>query len=190
MWNYVKKLEFPIKITKKDLRMAKYIVTQYGGPDGELRAAIRYLNQRFTMPLDEGKALLTEIGTEELAHVEMISTMLYQLMKDATIKELEEAGLGAHYAEHKKGLFPTDANGYVLTAYGIGEKDDPIADITEDLAAEEKARATYEALMDLTNDPDVLGPLAFLREREIVHFERFGELLMKLKAYEKGENIA
>ena len=190
MWKYEKKLEFPVNITNKDVRMAKYIVTQFGGPDGELRAAIRYLTQRFTMPLEEGKALLTEIGTEELAHVEIVCTMLYQLMKNATVQELEEAGLGSHYAEHKKGLFPTDSNGYVITAYGIGIKGDPIVDITENLAAEEKARATYEALMDLTDNPEILAPLAFLREREIVHFQRFGELLMKLKALEKGENIA
>lgn len=183
MWDYVKILEFPINITTKDLKMAKYIVTQYGGDDGELRAAIRYLNQRFTMPSNEGKALLTDIGTEELAHVEMISTMLYQLMKDATIEELKEAGLASHYAMHGKGIFPTDANGIPMSVTGIGAHgNDFEADLVEDLAAEEKARATYEHLMDLSNDPCVLAPLAFLRERELVHFQRFGELLNDLLA--------
>lgn len=180
MWNYEKKLQFPINIKKKDLRMAKNIITQLGGPDGELRAAIRYLQQRFTMPTPEAKALLTDIGTEELAHVEMIDTILYQLMKDATINELKDAGLDGMYTEHKKGIFPTDANGYVLSLYGVGIKGDWKVDLTEDIAAEEKARATYEALMDLTDDPDILGPLSFLRKREIVHFKRFSEMLTKL----------
>ena len=180
MFVYQKKLMFPVNITKKDLKMAKYIVTQYGGADGELRAAIRYLNQRFTMPTDEGKALLTDIGTEELGHVEIVQTMLYQLTKDATAKEMEEVGLGSHYAQNGKGLFPTDASGVPMSVVGIGAHgNDYIADLVENLAAEEKARATYEHLMDLTEDEDILSPLAFLREREIIHFQRFGELLTK-----------
>ena len=176
MWKFVKMLEYPVNIKKKDLRMAKYLVTQYGGSNGELAAAWRYLNQRYTMPDDKGKALLTDIGTEELAHVEMISTMIYQLMKDATIDEIKAAGLDTHYAEHGKGLYPTDANGVPFTVAYFATTGDPIADISEDMAAEQKARAVYENLINLTDDPDVIGPLLFLRQREIIHFNRFKEL--------------
>lgn len=176
MWKYVKSLEYPINIKKKDLRMAKYLVTQYGGSNGELAAAFRYLNQRYTMPTDKGKALLTDIGTEELAHVEMISTMIYQLMKDASMKEIREAGLDSHYAEHGKGLYPTDANGVPFTVAYFATTGDPLADLSEDMAAEQKARAVYENLINLTDDPDVIGPLLFLRQREIVHFTRFKEI--------------
>jgi len=176
MFSYVKRLQYPINIKKKDLRMAKYLVTQYGGSNGELAAALRYLNQRYTMPDNKGKALLTDIGTEELAHVEMISTMIYQLMKDATLEEIKEAGLDTHYAEHSKALYPTDANGVPFTVTYFATTGDPLADIAEDMAAEQKARAVYENLIDLTNDPDVLGPLLWLRQREIVHYNRFKEL--------------
>ena len=171
MWAYEKRLQYPIDIKTKDLKMAKYLVTQYGGANGELSAALRYLNQRYTMPDNRGKTILTDIGTEELAHIEMISTMIYQLTKDATIEELKEAGLGTNYAEHNKALFPTDSNGVPFSATG-----DPLADLSEDMAAEQKARAVYENLIDLTNDPDVIGPLLWLRQREIVHYNRFKEL--------------
>lgn len=181
MWKYVKTLEYPLNITKKDLRMAKYLVTQYGGPNGELGAAWRYLNQRYTMPDAKGKAVLTDIGTEELAHVEMISTMVYQLMKDASLEELREAGLDSHYAEHGKAVFPTDANGIPFTVAYFATTGDPIADLSEDMAAEQKARATYENLINLTDDPDVIGPLLFLRQREIIHFTRFKELYDEYK---------
>ena len=176
MFRYEKKLQYPVNIKKKDLRMAKYLVTQYGGANGELAAALRYLNQRMTMPDNKGKALLTDIGTEELGHVEMLETMIYQLMKDATLEELQQAGLDAHYAEHAKALFPTDANGVPFTVAYFATTGDPLADISEDMAAEQKARAVYENLIDLTDDPDVIGPLLWLRQREIVHFERFKEL--------------
>ena len=176
MWKYEKKLQYPINLKKKDLRMAKYLVTQYGGSNGELAAALRYLNQRYTMPDNRGKALLTDIGTEELAHVEMISTMIYQLMKDATVDEIKKAGLDSHYAEHKKALYPTDANGVPFTVAYFATTGDPKADLSEDMAAEQKARAVYENLIDLTDDPDVIGPLLWLRQREIVHFQRFKEL--------------
>ena len=182
MFNYNKKLQYPVNIKNKDLRMAKYLVTQYGGANGELGAALRYLNQRYTMPDNKGKALLTDIGTEELAHVEMISTMIYQLMKGATIEELKEAGLDTHYAEHAKALYPTDANGVPFTVTYFATTGDPLADLSEDMAAEQKARAVYENLIELTNDPDVIGPLLWLRQREIVHFARFKELF---KYYEK-----
>ena len=186
MWKYVKTLEYPVNIKKKDLRMAKYLVTQYGGANGELAAAWRYLNQRYTMPDDKGKALLTDIGTEELAHVEIISAMIYQLMKGATLEELKEAGLDTHYAEHGKGLYPTDANGVPFTVAYFATTGDPVADLSEDMAAEQKARAVYENLINLTTDEDVIDVLLFLRQREIVHFTRFKELYeeYKNKGYE------
>ncbi len=185
MFKYDKRLQYPIDIKKKDLRMAKYLITQYGGSNGELAAALRYLNQRYTMPDNMGKALLTDIGTEELAHVEMISTMVYQLMKDATMEELREAGLDTHYAEHSRALYPTDTNGVPFTVAYFATTGDPLADISEDMAAEQKARAVYENLIDLTNDPDVIGPLLWLRQREIVHYNRFKELFER---YEKMMN--
>lgn len=182
MWKYVKSLEYPVNIKKKDLRMAKYLVTQYGGANGELGAAFRYLNQRYTMPDNKGKALLTDIGTEELAHVEMISAMIYQLLNGATLKELKEAGLESHYAEHGYGLYPTDSNGVPFTVSYFATTGDPLADLSEDMAAEQKARATYENLINLTDDPDVIGPLLFLRQREIIHFARFKELYDEYKS--------
>lgn len=181
MWKYVKTLQYPINIKKKDLRMAKFLVTQYGGANGELGAAWRYLNQRYTMPDDKGKALLTDIGTEELAHVEMISTMIYQLMKDATLEELTAAGLDSHYAEHGYALYPTDANGIPFTVAYFAATGNPLADLSEDMAAEQKARATYENLINLTDDKDVIDVLLYLRQREIIHFERFKELYEEYK---------
>lgn len=188
MFSYSKRLQYPVDIKKKDLRMAKYLVTQYGGANGELSAALRYLNQRYTMPDNRGKALLTDIGTEELAHVEMISTMIYQLMKDATMQELRDAGLDSFYAEHSKALYPTDSNGVPFTVSYFATTGDALADLSEDMAAEEKARATYENLIDLTNDPDVIGPLLWLRQREIVHFTRFKELYDYYKNKNKNSN--
>lgn len=176
MWAYEKKLEYPINIKKKDLKMAKYLLEQYGGPYGELNAALQYLNQRYTMPDDRGKALLTDIGTEELSHIEMIQTMIFQLMEGASIEELTNAGLGGTFAKVNHATFPTDANGIPYTAAYVNTTGDYIADIESDMAAEQRARATYEHLLDLTNDPDILGPLEFLRQREIVHYQRFKEL--------------
>lgn len=176
MWKYVKKLQYPVNINNKDLKMAKYLLSQYGGPDSELAASLRYLNQRYTMPDDKGKALLTDIATEEFAHLEMISAMIYQLMKGATIEEMKNAGLGGHFAMHDSGLFINDPNGVPFTTSYIETSGDHIADLESDMAAEQRARATYEHLMDLTDDPDVLAPLAFLRQREVVHYQRFKEL--------------
>ena len=181
MWKYDKKLQYPINIQSKDLAFTKVLVTQYGGSNGELAAALRYLNQRFTMPDDRGRALLTDIGTEELAHVEMISTMISQLMANATFEEIKEAGLESHYAEHKKGLFPTDSNGVPFTTSYFATTGDPIADLEEDLAAEQKARAVYENLIDLATSDDIKGPLLWLRQREIIHYNRFKELLDEYK---------
>ena len=176
MWKYEKKLEYPVNIKKKDLKMAKAMLAQYGGPDSELSAALRYMNQRYTMPDEKGKALLTDIATEELAHLEMIAAMAYQLMQGATVEELKANELGGNFAQHDSGLFPTDANGVPWTASYIDTTGDHIADLESDMAAEQRARATYEHLMDMTNDPDVLAPLSFLRQREVVHYQRFKEL--------------
>ena len=188
MWKYEKKLEFPVNINKKDLKMAKYIIAQYGGAYGELSASLQYLNQRYIMPDGHGKSLLTDIATEELAHVEIISAMLYQLIDGASPEELEKAGLGNHYTEFGNGLFPSDPFGNPFTAAYINATGDYIADIESDMGAEQRARATYEHLMDLTNDPDVLAPLAFLRQTEIIHYQRFKELRdYYLKKKENGE---
>ena len=176
MFKYDKKLAYPVNITKKDLKMAKYLITQFGGPNGELSAAMRYFSQKFTMPDDKGKALLNDIATEELGHVEMICTMVHQLTKNATIEELEKAGLGSYYTEHGVGIFPVDATGNPFTAAYFAVTGDVLANLSEDMAAEEKARATYEALINETNDEDIIGPLLFLRQREIIHFNRFKQL--------------
>ena len=182
MFKYEKKLPYPIDIKKKDLKMAKYIVSQFGGSQGELAAALRYYCQKFSMPTEEGKALLNDIATEELSHSEMIATMLNQLMKGASLKELEAAGLASHYTEHGYGVYPNDTNGVPFTAAYFANVGDPIANLVEDMAAEQKARSIYEHLIDLATDEDVIEPLLFLRQREIVHFNRFKEL------YEKYSN--
>ena len=178
MWIYERKLQYPAKVGKKDVKMAKYLITQYGGPDGELAAALRYLNQRYTMPTPEAKAVCNDIGTEELAHLEIIATLVYKLLKNATVEELKTVDLGGHYADHDKALFYVDASGNPWTATYIQAKGDPVADLTEDMAAEQKARATYEWLINLAcDDPDLTDTLRFLRQREVVHFQRFGEAL-------------
>lgn len=181
MWYYVKTLQYPINLKGNDLKMAKFLISQYGGPDGELGAALRYLNQRYTMPTGKSKALLTDIGTEEMAHVEMIGTMVYQLMENASIEDLKKAGLAGSYTDHGKALFYADAQGNPWTATYIQAKDDVVADLHEDMAAEQKARATYEALINLTDDNDIKDILKFLREREVVHYQRFGEALMDVQ---------
>ena len=176
MWKYEKKLQFPVNITKKNIKMAKYIVTQVGGPNGELGATLRYLNQRYTLPDEFGKAELTDIATEEMAHMEIISAMLYQMLDGVSPEELEKEGLGSWYTEHKYAIYPSNSFGDAFTSDYFAVTGDPVADMAEDMAAEQKARATYENLMDLTDDPDILSPLSFLRQREIVHFERFKRL--------------
>jgi len=176
MYKYVKSLPYPLNIKKKDLQMAKYIITQFGGSNGELAASMRYFSQKFTMPDDKGRALLNDIATEEIGHAEMISTMVHMLTKDATVKELKEAGLDTYFTEHGKGIYPQDSNGIPFTAAYIASTGDVLADLSEDMAAEQKARAIYENLIDLATDKDVIDPLLFLRQREIVHFNRFKEL--------------
>lgn len=178
MWLYQKKLEYPIKIKNTNPRLAKFIISQYGGPDGELAASLRYLSQRFGMPEEKSKAILNDIGTEELAHLEMVGSIVHQLTDGVPAEELEKAGLGAYYTDHGVDVYPSSAAGNPFTAAYIACKGDPIANLQEDLAAEQKARATYEKLINLcADDPDVVDPLRFLREREVVHFQRFGEAL-------------
>lgn len=180
MWIYEKKLQYPVRVSKCNPRLAKFLIEQYGGADGELAAALRYLNQRYTLP-DKVTGLLTDIGTEEFAHLEMIATMVYKLTKDATPEQLKEAGLGEHYANHDRALFYNNAAGVPFTATYIQAKGDPIADLYEDIAAEEKARATYQWIIDLSDDPDINDSLKFLREREVVHAQRFREAVEILK---------
>ena len=181
MWIYQKKLEVPVRISNPDLTVAKALMAQYGGPDSELSAGMRYLTQRFTAPDDRIRATLNDIGTEEIAHWEMIGTMILQSMENASLQELESAGLIGHYAMHGRAVYPSDPNGVPFTASYIQSTGDPIADIAEDMAAEQKARATYEHVMDLTDNEQYLAPLRFLREREIVHFQRFSECWNILK---------
>ena len=178
MWTYNKVLEYPINIKNRNPQLAKFIISQYGGPDGELSASLRYLSQRFGMPDQTAKAILNDIGTEELAHLEMVGTIIHQLTDGCCPEELKQAGLGSYYTDHGWGVYPQSAAGMPFSASVLAVKGDPIADLQEDLAAEQKARATYEKLIDLCADaPDVIDPLRFLREREIVHFQRFGEAL-------------
>ena len=178
MWTYNKVLEYPINIKNRNPQLAKFIISQSGGPDGELSASLRYLSQRFGMPDQTAKAILNDIGTEELAHLEMVGTIIHQLTDGCCPEELKQAGLGSYYTDHGWGVYPQSAAGMPFSASVLAVKGDPIADLQEDLAAEQKARATYEKLIDLcADDPDVIDPLRFLREREIVHFQRFGEAL-------------
>ena len=178
MWTYNKVLQYPINIKCPNPELAKYIISQYGGPDGELGASLRYLSQRFGMPDQNAKATLNDIGTEELGHLEMVGSIVHQLTKGVTIDEIRKAGLGAYYTDHGLDVFPVSAAGNPWTASYIAAKGDPIANLQEDLAAEQKARATYEKLIDLCkDDTDVVDVLRFLRQREINHFQRFGEAL-------------
>ena len=191
MWIYEKKLQFPVNIKSNDLMMAKLLFTQYGGPDSELSASQTYLAQRYTMPTPETKALLNDIGTEELAHWEMLGAMIYQLTKNASPEEMKAAGLGDYYAVRGKGVFQQSPSGEAWNSGYIQVLDDPIANLTNDMASEQKARAAYERLMNMTKEKDILDPLSRLRQREIVHFQRFGEALMSLQcakasAYARG----
>ena len=177
MWTYEKRLQFPVKITKTCPKTAQLIISQYGGPDGELSASMRYLAQRYTMPVKTVGGLLTDIGTEELAHMEIICAMVYQLTRDLTVEQAQAAGFDAYYIDHTKGLWPQAAAGVPFTALEFQSKGDAIADLTEDLAAEQKARSTYDNILRVVKDYDVCEPIKFLREREVVHYQRFGECL-------------
>ncbi len=175
MWAYEKKLQYPVNIKNPNPKLAQIIISQLGGPDGELAASLRYLNQRYTAPYAQIKGLLTDIGTEELAHLEMVSAILYQLTKGLTPEEIKASGFDTYFVDHTTGIYPVAASGTPFTAAYFQSKGDIITDLTEDLAAEQKARTTYDNIIRLTDDPDVLDPIKFLREREIVHFQRFGE---------------
>lgn len=177
MWQYEKKLQYPVNIKNPDPRMARIIISQLGGPDGELGASLRYLNQRFAMPYAEVKGLLTDIGTEELAHVEMISTILYQLTKDLSIDEIKASGFDTYFVDHTTGIYPVAASGAPFTVTYFQSKGDIITDLHENMAAEQKARTTYDNIIRLADDPDVRDAIRFLRQREIVHYQRFGEAL-------------
>ena len=177
MWIYEKKLEYPINIKKSDPKLAGLIISQLGGPDGELGASMRYLNQRYSMPYRQVTGLLTDIGTEELAHLEMIAAILTQLTRNLTPEEIEQSGFAPYFVDHTAGVYPVSAAGVPFDMKYIGVKGDAIADLSEDLAAEQKARVTYDNLLRLIDDPDVCDPIRFLREREVVHYQRFGDAL-------------
>jgi len=181
MWTYEKRLQFPVKITKPCPKTASLIISQFGGPDGEMAASMRYLSQRYTMPCKEVGALLTDIGTEELAHLEMICAMIYQLTKNLTPEQAKTAGFDAYYVDHTTALWPTAAAGVPFNACEFQSKGDAITDLFEDLAAEQKARTTYDNILRVVDDPDVADPIRFLRQREVVHFQRFGEGLRRVQ---------
>ena len=183
MFIYDKKLQYPVKIDKPNPRLAAIIISQYGGPDGELGASLRYLSQRYSMPFDELKGLLTDIGTEELGHLEMIGAIVHQLTRNLKDSQIQDSAFAPYFVDHTAGVYPTAASGFPWSAASMQVKGDPIADLTEDLAAEQKARAVYEHLLDLATSEDVKAPLIYLRERELVHFTLFKELL---ESYEKS----
>ena len=175
MFVYEKKLQYPVKIKNTNPALAKFIISQYGGPDGELGASLRYLSQRYSMPTAELKGLLTDIGTEELGHLEMIGAIVHQLTRNLTPEQIKAAGFDTYFVDHTAGVYATAASGFPWSAASIGIKGDVICDLNEDLAAEQKARVTYDNILRLSDDPDVNDVIRFLREREIVHYQRFGE---------------
>ncbi len=177
MWNYEKRLQYPIDIKTTNAKIAKIIISQYGGPDGELGASMRYLSQRYTIPYKEVAGLLTDIGTEELAHFELVGAIVYQLTKDLSMDEIEKQGFAPYYVDHTLALWPQAAGGIPFNACEFQSKGDVITDLMEDLAAEQKARTTYDNILRMVKDPDVCDAIRFLRAREIVHFQRFGEAL-------------
>lgn len=182
MWVYEKKLQYPVKIKNANAQLAKFIISQYGGPDGELGASLRYLSQRFTMPDNVTKGILNDIGSEELGHLEMIGAIVYQLTKNLTAEEAKKQGFGDYYVDHSTAVYPVNASGVPFTASYLQSTGDVIADLNEDLAAEQKARTTYDNILKLCDDPDVADPIRFLREREIVHYQRFGEALTRIQS--------
>ena len=177
MWNYEKRLQYPVNITKPNAKIAQIIMSQYGGPDGEAAASIRYLSQRYSMPNRKIAGVLTDIGTEELAHLEMVAAIIRQLTKGLSAEELEAAGFDKYYVDHTSALYPVAASGTPFSATYFQSKGDAITDLFEDLAAEQKARTTYDNILRLVKDEEIAGPIRFLRAREIVHFQRFGEAL-------------
>ncbi len=189
MWQYDKKLQYPVNIKKTDPRAAQIIISQFGGPDGELAASMRYLTQRYSMPYDDLRGLLTDIGTEELAHLEMVCAIVYQLTKNLSIEEIKKSGFDKYFVDHTTAVYPVAASGLPWRAEYIQAKGDPITDLHEDLAAEQKARTTYDNILRLVDDPDIREPIKFLRQREIVHYQRFGEGLERTKERLNSKNF-
>lgn len=189
MFVYNKKLQFPVKITHTDPRLASIIISQYGGPDGELGASLRYLSQRYSMPYPDLQGLLTDIGTEELGHLEMVGAIVHQLTRKLTDSQIENSNFAPYFVDHSAGVYPTAASGFPWSAASMAVKGDPITDLTEDLAAEQKARTTYDNILRLSDDPDVNEVIKFLRQREVVHFQRFGEALQLLRERLNEKNV-
>ena len=189
MFIYKKSLQYPVKIDKPNPRLASIILSQYGGPDGELGASLRYLSQRYSMPYPEQKGLLTDIGTEELGHLEMIGAIVHQLTRNLKDNQYRDPAFAPYFVDHTAGIYPTAASGFPWSAASMQVKGDPIADLTEDLAAEQKARVTYDNILRLSDDPDVNDVIKFLREREVVHFQRFGEAIEKLREKLNQKNV-
>ena len=189
MFVYDKKLQYPVKIANTNPRLAAIIISQYGGPDGELGASLGYLSQRYSMPFDDLKGLLTDIGTEELGHLEMIGAIVHQLTRNLNDSQIKDAGFAPYFVDHTIGVYPTAASGSPWNAASMAVKGDPMADLVEDLAAEQKARVTYDNILRLSDDPDVNDVIKFLREREIVHFQRFGEAVQLLREKLNQKNV-
>lgn len=189
MFSYDKKLQYPVKIKNPNPNLAKIILTQYGGPDGELGASLRYLSQRYSMPFDELKGLLTDIGTEELGHLEMIGAIVHQLTRNLKDSQMKDPAFAPYFADHTAGVYPASAAGTPWSAGSIQVVGDPITDLTEDLAAEQKARTTYDNILRISDDPDVNDVIKFLRAREIVHFQRFGEAIQLLRDKLNQKNV-
>jgi spore coat protein JC len=189
MFVYEKRLQYPVKIANPNPKLAMIVLTQYGGPDGELGASLRYLSQRYSMPYDELRGLLTDIGTEELGHLEMIGTIVHQLTRSMSVEDVKKAGLDAYFVDHTAGVYAQSAGGTPWSAAGMQVSGDTIADLTEDMAAEQKARKTYDNILRLSDDPDVNNAIRFLREREIVHYQRFGEALQLVTERQNQKNI-
>ena len=189
MFVYEKKLQYPVRISTPNPKLAALIISQYGGPDGELGASLRYLSQRYSMPYPELKGLLTDVGVEELGHLEMVGTIVYQLTRNLKEDDIRKAGFDAYFVDHTTGVYPTAASGWPWNAASMAVKGDLIADLTEDLAAEQKARVTYDNILRMSDDPDVNDVIKFLRQREIVHFQRFGEGLRLAKEKMDQKNL-
>ena len=189
MFIYEKRLQFPIKIQTPNPKLASIIISQYGGPDGELGASLRYLSQRYSMPNARLKALLTDIGTEELSHLEMIGTLVHQLTRNLSDSQIQDSAFAPYFVDHSAGVYPTAASGFPYSAASMQVKGDPIADLTEDLAAEQKARVTYDNILRLSDDPDVNEVIKFLRQREVVHFQRFGEAMQLVRERLNQKNV-
>lgn len=189
MFQYDKKLQYPVKIEKPNPRLAAIVISQYGGPDGELGASLRYLSQRYSMPFDELKGLLTDIGTEELGHLEMIGAIVHQLTRNLKDSQMKDSAFAPYFVDHTAGVYPTAASGFPWSAASMAVKGDPMADLVEDMAAEQKARVTYDNILRLSDDPDVNDVIKFLREREVVHFQRFGEAVQLLREKLDQKNV-